>query len=423
MRRIAPSFAALALVAGIHLAGAAPAQAATPAVEWTTPGPNGALAANSFTFSAHVYQPNGTLVNDIVVEVAPGQQGGKTFTRPSGNQASVVVTEPITLPRNGSYQAIIRASGRSGVIDNDTSPRTFTNTFTVDAPPVAPGGVRATVNTKTRVVTVTWAANPEPDVVGYEVEQESPSGRWTTIAATDKTSVVDESTADAGGTYRYHVRAFRQSAQQGKLNPSAYSATASARVADPPATTTTTRATDGGSSTGGSTSTEEGGSSGQAGGSDSGSGSGSGSEAGRGPGAVEGRRSVLSTGDKVDLSDFSALVEQSRSQQPGGGSEEEDDGTFDEKLPFKARTGGEQEGDDVEGEEALGEEPASDAGGNLQAMGFLAGGLLATVLAMHVLWVRSEVHRAEALEALIPVDVVEAPPAAGRRRRPSPVVR
>ena len=396
---------------------AVPAQAGTPEVTWTTPGPGQTLTAKDFTFQATVRTGSGTLVGNVDVTVASLQgHGEQSFSQSSGNQQQVTVTRAFSLAWNGAYQATVRAAGKTSVLDNDTAQRTYTNQFNVDAPPVAPTGVSASVNSKTRVATVSWAPNPEPDLVGYEVERESPSSGWTSFAVTDKTTVTDAATTEEGGTYRYHVRALRQSAQQGALNASEYSGTASVRVSEPPATTTTTSARSSGGGSGGSGGSGGGNGETSGGGSDpdGGTGSGGGTSAGSSGSRGFGSPALATTG-KVDLDDFSALLEKSRGD---AGGEAEDEGTFEGKLPFKGRSGG-GDGDDDAADEALGESPASDSTGNLQAMGFLAGGLLATVLLMHVLWVRSEVNRAEALEALVPEPVVsETARPAGRRRRP-----
>lgn len=421
MRRLGSGLLAVGLSFGVHVLAAAPAHAATPSVQWNTPAANGVQPFNNFDFSATVRTSSGTLTRNITVTfTGPAGRTPPDIVRTPGNVNSFTVTQAVSFPWNGAYGVNLTASAKDGVLDSENGDRTFPNSFTVDAPPVAPSGVTATADGKTRVVTVSWPANTEPDMVGYEVQKQSSSGAWTTFAVTDRTAVTDESTANKGGTYRYQVRALRQSAQAGRLNPSLFSSPAAATVpAPPPQTTPTTQPPTGGDPDDDDdpTTTETGGGAG------GGVGSG-GTEAGRGSGGTSGGGGRSSAGPalastgKVDLSDFAALLAQQRGQAAADGSagEATDDGAYEDTLPFKARTGAGEAGED-EGE-ALGEEPASGGNDNPQALGFLAGGLLATVLAMHVLWVRSEVHRAEALEALIPVEVEV--PARTRRRRPSP---
>jgi hypothetical protein len=420
------SLLAGALALGLQVVAAGPVPAATATVQFTSPAPNQALTASAFELRIRVSTGSGTLRDKVFVDVtSPQGRPGASFEEPTHDRPAIDVVRTLTLGWNGPYQTRVRAAAKSGTFDDDTGHKTYTSSFTVDAPPAVPTGVTARADRQTRVVTVSWAANTEPDTVGYEVEKQSSSGRWASFAVTDATSVTDESTANAGGTYRYQVRALRQSAQPGQLNPSGYSAPAGTTVPAPPEqttpTTTTTTTLPDGSGSGEEETTpggddDDGGSSGPSGsrGSSGGSRSFDGARSG-GP--------LLGSGDKVNLSDFQALLKQAQVQAGAPAPAPEDEGTYDERLPFKARSEeGEADDDDDPGEEALGEAPATqrtDTG----ALGFLAGGLLATVLAMHVLWVRSEVRRAEELEALIPAVVDEAPPAGRRRRRPSPVAR
>ncbi|HVM03388.1 MAG TPA: hypothetical protein VM263_12020, partial [Acidimicrobiales bacterium] len=95
---------------------------------------------------------------------------------------------------------------------------------------------------------------------------------------------------------------------------------------------------------------------------------------------------------------------------------------FQGTLPFDVPAGGEdgeavEEGDvgelaaDTPDVRELGEEDAS--ADRQRSLALFAGGLLATVLLMHVLWVKGEVKRVP-LEAVAP----EGPPPAGRNPRP-----
>ncbi|MDQ3757630.1 MAG: hypothetical protein M3394_07265, partial [Actinomycetota bacterium] len=284
-----------------------------------------------------------------------------------------------------------------------------------------------------REVAVSWNANSEPDLAGYEVQRQLGSAAWehVTVTGTTTTSVLDRSTSKAGGTYRYRVVAFRHSAEVGKLNPSQPSATKTASVPPPPVTTTTTTSTttttvrQGDTDDDGNEDEGEGDGSRSGGSTDTGTRTGSsGARSGSGSGSGSTGTTLPSSG-KVDLSGFSSLLEQARqsgqSPPPRRGEQQEVDGGFDEKLPFAARSrgGSDDDGAGNEGDDlAIGGEGLSDDGsGRLQSLGFLAGGLLATVLVMHLLWVRSEVRRVEVLEAIAPEPAAEPRP---RRRRPVP---
>jgi hypothetical protein len=61
-------------------------------------------------------------------------------------------------------------------------------------------------------VVVTWNANPEPDITGYQVERDSGSG-WSSVGKVNGTSLTDSPSA---GSYNYRVTAFRYSPIDGE---------------------------------------------------------------------------------------------------------------------------------------------------------------------------------------------------------------
>lgn len=416
-------FANVAAAVVVLLATAGPAHGAGPSAEFASPTNNQRFSVSTVALDVNVRMTNGGTLraNATVSWFSPeGRPVPAATTHDTNNASSLRITAPAsTFPWNGTYRVDVAATGRDNVVDQTDEPGGGASQFVIDAPPVPPTNVTTAVNEQKREVTVAWKANEEPDVVGYEVQRQLGSAPWEQVTVTGKTttSVLDQSTARTGGTYRYRVVAFRSSAEVGKLNPSAPSATSTAKVSSPPVTTTTTTTPPaneeeeeeqaGGSRSSGAKGT----------GSTGGNRTGSGSTSGTGGSAGSSSPSTtLATGGKVDLSGFASLLEQAR-QSGLTPSVEEVDGGFDEKLPFsgRARDGsggdaGDREGDDV----AIIEEGVSDDGsGRLQSFAFLAGGLLATVLVMHLLWVRSEVRRAEVLEVVPP----EPPPARTPRRR------
>lgn len=458
--------ASLTAMALAQLVGALPAHAGTPTFTFHSPSHDGfVFTTEGFSFDVTVEMSEGNLVGDVVA----------TFTSPDGrpietpetrqatnNQRTARVTRPVSFRWNGNYTLNVSAGGRSSFLDNNTSPHTRQQAFAVDANPKPPTGVKTAVDSKTRFVTISWAANTEPDLAGYVVEKQGSGGRWNELAATTKTSVVDESSADAGGTHTYRVRALRRSATANRLNQSD-SSTTSAKVPAPPVTTTTAPAggVDGGEGgeedSEGETGRGEQGTGGTRTGSTGGATTGAGSNGSSGSGSGP----ALGTAGKVDLSDFQALLaeaERNGTQPPGlAGEGAEDDGTYDPTLPFGGRNRGDAEDGEGEGEDdegAAGQDLGEERTANEYSLALLAGGLLATVLAMIVLWVRSEVNRADKLEVVPPEDrpavsaetrfgvrdagdadgltdaaapavvVAEeptAPSARTRRRRPSPV--
>lgn len=393
--------AACLLAAGGLVLAAAPAQAGTPTFQFLSPTKGQTLTTQDVGFHLRVGMPTseGRLQGDVTVDFAvpAGAEGLPRLTRGAQDQRSVDVTAPLTLRWNGTYTAHAAARGRTNVLDQDTSTRRDSATFVIDAPPQQPTGVTTSVDPDTRVVTVSWAPNPEPDLIGYEVQKQAPDGRWVQFAVTAEPSVSDQSTAYAGGTHRYRVVALRRAADPQYANSSS-PAEAGADVPAPPPGTPPPP--DGGGSSGGGT----------GGGRNTGNQAGGGGNGGAGPGggngstANGGARSLppLTSSGKVDLSDLNRLMAQSQQQGGRPGEPGEDDGTYDPTLPFGARQGG-NGGEDDDGGSALGPGENEDVAGRLQSLGFLAGGLLATVLAMHVLWIRSEVHRAEKAEALAPL--------------------
>ena len=421
MRRfLAAGGAAVLLV----LAGAGPAAAAPPQISFASPSANQRYSSAAANLDVTVTMGNGTLRGDVVVTWS-GPAGAPVpaeYRHATGNNAGTVqiVRSNQSFPWNGAYAVTVRATGRAGgLFSNPDETHTATQPFVVDAPPAAPTGVTTAVDSGSRTVTVRWAPNTEAQLVGYEVQRQLGSAPWARVTVTDAstTGVVDEATADAGGTYRYRVVAFRHSADAGQLLASGPSDNSNAKVPAPPVTTTTTTTTTTAPSGGGQSGTQR-----------STSRSGSGTSAGTGTSGSAGSSSSgssasspLAGAGKVDLSGFSSLLEQARQAgqvPPGTTSTTEPDTGFDEKLPFAARPGT----DDAEadggrdGEQALGDSPASDDGtGRVQSLAFLAGGLLATVLVMHLLWVRGEIRRVDRLEALAPA----LPPERPRRRRPT----
>lgn len=423
MRRV---LAGAAVVVLVLLGTAGPAHAAAPVVDFASPTHNQRFTVEAFAFDATVRMPNsGTLRGNAAVSwFSPeGRPVPAATTHATNNNSSIRIQLPTsTFPWNGTYRVDVAATGRDSVIDQTDEPGGGQSQFVIDAPPEQPEKPTTAVNEQKREVTVSWKANEEPDLVGYEVQRQLGSASWeqVTVTGTTTTSVVDQSTSQTGGTYRYRVVAFRSSAEVGKLNPSAPSDTSTARVSAPPVTTTTTTTTP----------PDDGGEGERAGGSRSGGSSGSGSTGGRtGSGSAGSTGSTgsstggsssttLATSGKVDLSGFASLLDQARrtGQTPSG--EDEADGGFDETLPFSARQRNGSSGDAGNDIAILEEGVSDDGSGRVQSFAFLAGGLLATVLVMHLLWVRSEMHRAEVLEAVAP----EPLPARPRRRRPAVLV-
>lgn len=285
---------------------------------------------------------------------------------------------------NGKYQATVTATAQYATTlvpfepEHDET-QSQNRVFYVAAPPVPPTGLKAAVNGDTRVVTLTWSPNPEPDLLFYQVQRPKLDGTIEAVGEPVKAgsplSLEDQSTTAAGGEYRYQVVAVRQGAVKGQgvsSEPSATSVNVPAPPGAPPGA--------------------------QAGGAAGGAAPGS-----TVPGAAGKPQSaapVVGAG-KIDLSGFGTLVKKAQASQP---RPTEADPGFKETLPFPEQGGSaevaEQPADNPQVRELGAEETSTN---RLRSMSFLAGGLLATVLLMHLLWVKAEVNR-EPLEALVPGD-------------------
>jgi uncharacterized membrane protein YgcG len=367
--------------------GAWPASARRPAVTFSSP--TGKLASSSAPVSGLVRMEGGVVVRDIRVALTAldGQPiPGNPPPIGANNQAEQSFGWGFTFAFNGRVDATVTAWGRDTPIDtNGEESQTGTVQLHIAAPPAKVTGVSATFSESTRQVSLKWNRSPEPDALGYVVYRAPSPGTAAarySVKDPEVTSLVDEDPL-APGDYRYWVEAVRaappdQPIAGGRSNPD------SVKVTRPPTTTV-------GGGTGGG-----------GGGGSVGSGGGSGSSGGsRAGGAVAGP--VLATNGRVDMSSFAAsLGDRAKLPSVSGGQSSvlsgEEEGTFDENLPY----GSTSRTSIVSGEVTL-DEVAQAAGegersGGTSALLFMAGGLLATVVAMHVLWLKAQVDRMPAME-------------------------
>lgn len=142
---------------------------------------------------------------------------------PSGLQQSAETSYNWTTNglKNGGYTIRCAATENSGASDSQTI------TVTVDNAPSAPTGVTAA--TSGNQVTVSWNANPEPDITGYRVERDS-GGGFSELATVNGTSHTD---SPGPGNHSYRVVAIRNSSVSGG-KPSAPSGSVGAYIEPPP---------------------------------------------------------------------------------------------------------------------------------------------------------------------------------------------
>jgi hypothetical protein len=105
-------------------------------------------------------------------------------------------------PYNGVYEISATATSLLG----DTVNGTVTG-LTVNNPPATPAGVTAALAGTTPVVS--WSANPEPDLLGYQVLR-SAGGAYS-VVATQTGTTFDDPAAPQGGPLTYEVVAIRSS--------------------------------------------------------------------------------------------------------------------------------------------------------------------------------------------------------------------
>ncbi|HVE94689.1 MAG TPA: fibronectin type III domain-containing protein [Acidimicrobiales bacterium] len=402
--------ATVAALAALAVPGAPPALAQAPVVTITTPGEGATLAAPP-AVAGTIEMRNGGTVTRASVTLASldghttegathNYERGGTANSPiftSGAVDAVQFSFTVSPRHNGAYTVTANGTGRDPApdINGDETSANTVRRFNIEFPPVAPSGVSASIDAATRRVTVTWAANPEPDMVGYQVQRAYGTGSYREIGTTPavaKPSFVDDLSDTEkfpAGQYRYRVIAIRRA--RTCANPASDAAcnrgiTSGASAFDDVTvrSTTTTTASSGTART---TTTVRGG--GDAGGSTGGGSTGGGST--RSGGTISGV-----PGGKVDLSDFGKLGGKgSTSYIP----DRQDDGTFGE-LEYGERPAD----DETESDPGVIEIGAPDVGPLKTSddwVKFLGAGSLATAMLVHVLWFKGQVDNFP-LEAVAP---------------------
>ncbi|MBA3653123.1 MAG: hypothetical protein H0W70_02900 [Actinobacteria bacterium] len=301
---------------------------------------------------------------------------------------------------NGKYQLTVVATGQQcsilGCNPESDGPGVSRN-ITVASPPNDPTGIKAALADSK--VTVEWdASNKEADLIGFYVDRAVGSAAprcITTVAADSKATgykATDDLKVASDGDYKYSVRAIRKSDSDTQLGTCARpTGIASGSVGDakvtwknpsPPTTTTSTTAPGAGGAGGTTNATTK---------PSSGAGASTGS-------AAASRR--------PNLSALGSLGVPTNLATPPRAPGEVDPG-FNQLLPFQA-SGGETADD---GSIALPSSPTESSGGGnsrTTTLLFIAAGLLASVLSLHVLWLKAQVDRMP-LEALVPEEIPLGP--------------
>ncbi|MDQ1375531.1 MAG: hypothetical protein QOJ09_2869, partial [Actinomycetota bacterium] len=369
---------AIAIALGVLGLLPGPASAAGPGISWTSPA-EGASFGGSPPISGQVEMGNNGCTDHVtlVISSAQGHPVPSQFDQNSGDRAPMAFNWQPPLAYNGVYTVQATATGRAWPCQfNSTEQSTSSRTFKVEAPPATPAGIKAIVDQAKRTITISWTANGEPDVIGYGVYRKEGS-QFVARKVVTTTSYTDDLGSLPAGTYQYQVYAARPNADGSQAIASASPAVTSGKVTTPPPSPPTSTTTPGASGskggTGGTTNT---------------------TAATTGTSA---NSPAIANRGKVDLSGFAALLPNGGAKLPAAHSTPQPDGTYNETLPFKANAGSDSSspGKDDSVSALGGQTLASSSGENRPtSLLFLAAGLLATVLLMHVLWLRDEVNRA-----------------------------
>jgi hypothetical protein len=389
VRRLVVVIGALAALVVSPL-GMPTARAAAPQGGISSPTEGQVLATMTPTILGEYTQPRVASqpgrVDEIIVQLVglqaqPVPSGG-TFRQAGGRES---VSFSWTTPRltyNGPYEAKSQAKGTDGFdTDGQEVSAPSVRRFSLRVPPAVPSGFKAVVESD-RTVLTSWSANKEPDLIGYQVQRSAEgANKYEEVGQTAETSFRD--TSPPPGDWRYRVVAVRAGANDSELVASNPTNASVVTVTAPP-----TAPADGGSGAG-------------TGGADGGSGSGGGGGDGGFGGSSGGR--AIATAGRVDLSGFASLLDSNR--RPVVRPTEPDTG-FGETLPFQTPTdelGSEDDQEELGADDpessslGLGQTPLSaldDDGDRRRSVSFLAGGLLAFVMMMQVLWLKAQVDRA-----------------------------
>lgn len=322
----------------------------------------------------------------------------------SGGGARVSFDWTVTPKYNGRYTITLSGTGQSdgGLGGPTTATSQVTRSFSVEIAPVKPTGVAAVMDDATQHVTVSWKANPEPDIAYYQVLRSyqggNPAAVGSPVAPSSQPKFTDDLSQKAQGQYKYAVQAIRRArtcktvssddaCQRGVAGPvSAYSPSVTVRATPATTTTSTTIKKSGGGTTGGTT--VGGTSGGTTGGGTSGGTSGGGTTGGTSGKTAPRNTGGYAPGGNVDLSLFGSLLGGNGKTSTGGGKV--DEGTYDPTLGYDRS----QKPVDSGGDNSL----ITIGGTSLPKpsddwVRFAGMGSLATALLVHVLWFKQQVDR------------------------------
>ena len=211
-RRVLAAAASLAALASLALVSATSAQAADKAgllwtVKWsaptTTAGPNPFVRPVELVGTAkYTLGKVGQVAYTITTSSSlPSACGSFPLTGNASQSGSAFTIKP-KLACNGTYSVSAVVQSGTGVLAAHAP--ALIAPFTLADPGTPPGGLDGVAQGSTRTVTLSWAADPDPDVVGYRVRREGVAVGDTPVGVRIHSDV-----APGNGTFTYDVESLR----------------------------------------------------------------------------------------------------------------------------------------------------------------------------------------------------------------------
>lgn len=222
MRRLAPLAGIAVLAASLHGSPAWAHAAHGTFVQWKTPDPGQQVSGEAFHITGTVLFGEGVKNWAVEVVAPPGHDrpsfgtvceeavGGAPRTYNFDCEwDTTAYPEDAGVSLNGDYVIRVRAENadRGAPSESHVDERLVT----LVNPVAAPRDVRLSFADAAREATVSWAVNPEPDVIKYIVQQRAGNGPWQ-VAGETGPKVNRLTRKLASGSYTFQVAAVRPGA-------------------------------------------------------------------------------------------------------------------------------------------------------------------------------------------------------------------
>lgn len=222
LRRL-PAAATAGMLALFTLAP--PASAAEPMVEWTRPTIAEDVLREPGSITGTITGEEGQGIENVGFELIPETPASgpddPCFVEPpdstlvfSGDSPSETFDLDLVFPCNRSYELVATVDYSDGSLTDVLGTEAVTSSidFSVAIPPAKVAGFEATFDEGTREVRLTWAPNPEPDILGYFVERNAPGPEGFVRTGPEMLPPDQGSFTDPGieDEHRYRVTAVRR---------------------------------------------------------------------------------------------------------------------------------------------------------------------------------------------------------------------